>query len=74
MSRMTPSLVLAALLALGLSASAAELPSRAAKPKPVEKARACEIQGQSGLALAGGVCMKISGSVSVGATVGDSKH
>jgi hypothetical protein len=53
------------------SAQAAELPSRAASPKD-PPARTCEIAGVRGLLTAGGVCLKISGSVSGQMSAGSS--
>ena len=56
-------------------AGAAELPSRAVKVKPAEeRARACEIGGQRGVAFSYGACLRISGYVSVGAATGRVKH
>ena len=55
----------AALWACG--ASAAELPSRAAKTKaPQDKARTCFIDGAKGVETPGGMCIRVSGYVSVG--------
>jgi len=67
-------LALLALLAASVGANAAELPSRAAKPKADDKARVCEIGGERGFAVPGGGCVKISGYVSVGAAAGNVKH
>ena len=61
-------LVAVALLVGAYGAGAAELPSRAAKPKSDGKARSCEIDGERGVVLPGGGCVKIGGYVSVGAT------
>jgi hypothetical protein len=63
-----------ALVALGISAHAAELPSRTAKPKFDDKARACEIDGERGIALPAGGCVKIGGYLSVGVAAGNVKH
>ncbi len=71
---MSARFVVVALIAASLGAQAAELPSRAEKPKAGEKARACEIEGEQGLALPGGGCVKIGGSITVGATAGNIKH
>jgi hypothetical protein len=59
---------------LATAAGAAELPSRAARAKPEEKLRTCEIGGAQGVLLANGTCIKIGGYVSVGATSGSLKH
>jgi hypothetical protein len=63
---------LALLCACG--AGAAELPSRAAKTKPAEKPRICEIGGEQGFVTPGGGCMRVGGYVSVGVTGGNVKH
>jgi hypothetical protein len=62
-------LALAAALALAASgARAAELPTRLHDPKrEPPKARTCEIDGERGVALPGGGCVKVGGYVSVGA-------
>ena len=60
--------VVATLMAASLGAQAAELPSHAARTRPEAKAGACEIDGERGIALPGGGCVKLSGYVSVGAT------
>jgi hypothetical protein len=53
----------------GFAASAAELPSRNAKPATPEKMQTCDIDGQPGFKLPGGeTCMRISGYVSAGVT------
>jgi hypothetical protein len=65
---MSPRLAGVALAMIAAGASAAELPSRAEKPKAEDKARACEIDGERGIALPGGGCVKIRGYVSVGVT------
>ena len=63
----------AALLACG--AGAAELPSRAVKPKLAEaKARECRIGGEPGVKTMSGVCVRVSGYVSVGVTAGVLRH
>ena len=63
----------AALWACG--AGATELPSRAVKAKPPEvKARECVIAGERGFETPGGVCVRVSGYVSVGVTAGDVGH
>jgi len=54
--------LVASILALA-SAEAAELPSRAAAPKE-KPAKTCEVAGARGFLTEGGVCVKISGSVS----------
>ena len=53
---------------------AAELPSRAAKAKPAEKLRTCEIAGEQGVLLANGTCVRVSGYVSSGVEAGNVKH
>lgn len=53
------------------SASAAELPTRAAAPKD-PPARTCEIAGVRGILTDGGVCLKISGYVSGQVAAGSS--
>ena len=54
-------------LMLGASCSAAELPTKLAKPKPAAKAEKCEIDGQPGFRVAGSdTCLRISGYVSAG--------
>jgi hypothetical protein len=61
-------LALAAVALAASGACAAELPTRLHDPKcEAPKARPCEIDGESGVALPGGGCVKIGGYVSVGA-------
>ena len=60
-----------ALAALASVAGAAELPSRAAKAKPEEKLRTCEIGGEQGVLLDNGTCLRISGYISAGVTGGN---
>lgn len=67
-------LALIALAASAVAAQAAELPTRHAKSRPDDKAQACEIDGQRGVELPGGGCMKIGGYVGVGASAGNIKH
>jgi hypothetical protein len=74
MSRRSRRFALVALVAASVGAHAAELPSRAAKPKADDKARACEIAGERGIALPNGGCVKISGYVSAGVAAGNTKH
>ncbi len=49
---------------------AAELPSQYQKSKPPAAARHCDIGGSPGMQSANGVCVKVSGYVSVGFTAG----
>jgi hypothetical protein len=67
-------IVVAALLALQ-TATAAELPSRQAKPAPA--AKKCQIDGQEGVVIPGSeTCLRLSGAVSAQTTfgtVGDSR-
>ena len=63
-----------ALAALATVAGAAELPSRAAKTKPEEKLRTCEIGGMQGVLLGNGTCLRNSGYVSAGVSGGNVKH
>ncbi len=64
--------VLAALVG---AATAAELPSRGDRAKPTEaKARACEIDGERGVELPGGACVRVSGYVSTGISAGTLKR
>jgi hypothetical protein len=66
----------AALLGAGVS-DAAELPTQSIptkKPKPAgESAKTCNIAGISGVLLANGVCVKMSGYISTGFGVGQVK-
>ena len=65
---------LAALTFAG-AAAAAELPSRAEKAKPAAgKAQECEIDGERGMALPGGGCVRVGGYVSVGVGAGNVKR
>jgi hypothetical protein len=63
-------LALLALAATFATAEAAELPTRLSKPKPHDKAPACEIAGEPGAALPGGGCIKIGGVINVGVGAG----
>ncbi len=57
------------------AATAAELPSREEKSKPVEaKVRACEIDGERGMELPGGTCVRVSGYFSAEVSAGTLKH
>jgi hypothetical protein len=63
------------LIELNFGANAAELPSRATKPLSADqKDRACEIEGERGVALPNGGCVRISGYVSVGVSAEKPKH
>jgi hypothetical protein len=54
---------------------AAELPSRNAKStQSDQKAHDCMIDGEHGIELPGGTCMRISGYVSTGVSAGTIKH
>ena len=65
----------AALLLAAAGASAAELPTRLHDPKKEPpKARACEIDGERGVELPGGGCVKVGGYVSFGVSSGNLKH
>ncbi len=56
-------------------AGAAELPSRALKARPPEaKARECRIGGERGVATTSGLCVRVSGYVSVGVSSGALRH
>jgi hypothetical protein len=67
---------LGALLALTITmtsivAAAAELPTtRSAPPK---RAQICHVGGMTGVIAAGGLCIKVSGSVTAGVDVGNLK-
>jgi hypothetical protein len=68
---------LACLAALGLTgaAAAAELPARAEKSeRAAQTTRECEIDGERGVALPGGGCVRVSGYVSVGVGAGNVRH
>ena len=70
--KLTPvaSIVLAALLAAGLDARGAELPSREARP-PAAKAKTCTVNGVPGVVMPGSdVCLRLSGSASASVAVG----
>ncbi len=68
-------LALAAALACAQSVSAAELPSRSAKASQADqKARECTIDGEPGIELPGGTCVRISGYVSTGVSAGNVKR
>jgi len=68
-------LIILATFAWTGASSAAELPSRQAKSKPVDpRAHECVIDGERGVALPGGGCVRMSGYVSVGVTGGNIKH
>ena len=68
-------LALAAAFAFAHTAWAAELPSRSAKSTLADqKARDCTIDGERGVELPGGACMRISGYVSTGVSAGTVKH
>jgi hypothetical protein len=70
--RRASALVAAALWAYG--ACAAELPSRGVKTKaPQGKVRTCLIGGEKGMETASGMCIRVSGYVSVGVT-GSLRH
>ena len=57
------------------SAGAAELPSRAEKARPPEaKTRECRIAGERGVESVTGVCLRVSGYVSVGFSSGALRH
>ncbi len=69
-------LALAALASFPCAGGAAELPSQAKKPKPPETARAvetCNIGGVVGVVAANGVCVRLSGYISVGVAAGTVK-
>jgi hypothetical protein len=54
-----------------ISARAAELPTREAKPAEMDKAKPCSIDGQPGVVLPGSqTCVRLSGSVSAQVTAG----
>jgi hypothetical protein len=67
-----------ALLAVALwacGAGAAELPSRGVKTKAApDKGRTCLIEGERGVETPGGMCIRVSGYVSVGIGGGDVKR
>jgi hypothetical protein len=66
-------LALICLAAFVSAASAAELPSRDAKP-PAQKAKRCEIGGQPGVLTADGqTCIRVSGYISSQFTGGSLK-
>jgi hypothetical protein len=68
-------LVLAAVFVCAHTAWAAELPSRNAKSVQSDsKAHDCMIDGERGVELPGGTCMRISGYVSSGVSAGTVKH
>jgi hypothetical protein len=68
-------LVVLATVVCTVAAVAAELPTRNAKVRPPEaKPPTCEIGGGPGFVTPGGVCVRISGYVSVGATSGNVRH
>ena len=63
-------------VAASLTARAAELPSQYnqhKKSKPPEAAKHCNVGGSAGVMAANGVCVKLSGFVSTGFTVGGPK-
>ena len=63
-------LIAVALWACG--ASGAELPSRGVKTKaPQDKLRTCLIDGEKGIETPGGMCIRVSGEVSVEVGGGD---
>jgi hypothetical protein len=63
-----------AIALLGLScAEAAELPSQMKNAKPRETVKHCNIAGSPGFLAANGVCMRISGYISAGVSVGHVK-
>jgi hypothetical protein len=63
-------LVAAAVVSAPTGAGAAELPSRNAPPSAA-KAETCSVDGAPGVRLPGGqTCLRISGSVSAGASAG----
>jgi hypothetical protein len=66
---------LAVAFACAHSVWAAELPSRSAKATQADhKARDCMIDGEHGVELPGGGCVRISGYVSTGVSAGNAKH
>jgi hypothetical protein len=66
---------LSAAFAFTHSAWAAELPSRNAKATQADrKAHDCMIDGERGVELPGGGCVRISGYVSTGVSAGNVKH
>jgi hypothetical protein len=66
---------LAAAFACAHSVWAVELPSRNAKStKADQKARECTIEGEQGVELPGGGCVRISGYVSTGVSAGNVKR
>jgi hypothetical protein len=68
-------LVLAAAFVCAHTVTAAELPSRNAKStQPDQKVRDCMIDGERGVELPGGTCVRISGYVSSGVSAGTINH
>jgi hypothetical protein len=68
-------LALAAAFVCTHTVSAAELPSRNAKStQPDQKVRDCMIDGERGVELPGGTCVRISGYVSSGVSAGTINH
>jgi hypothetical protein len=67
MTALTARLALVALtmLAAATAASAAELPTQAKKAKPAETLKHCNVGGSPGVLAANGMCVKVSGYVSV---------
>lgn len=68
-----PRRIAAAVLAVLVSSAvlaAAELPSQARKPKQAEAVKHCNIGGSPGVQGANGICVKLSGYVSAGFTIG----
>jgi hypothetical protein len=62
-------LAVAALALFGVAASAAELPTL--KPKRVEAARKCNIDGMTGMTVPGSnLCVRIGGYISAGVAAG----
>jgi len=68
-------LVLCAAALWACGATAAELPSRGVKTKPPQdKARTCDIDGVRGIETPDGMCIRVSGYVSVGVGGGNVLH
>ncbi len=56
---------------LAVAAQAAELPTM--KPPPTAPLKKCNVGGMAGVAVPGGVCVKVGGYVAAGAHAGNVK-
>jgi hypothetical protein len=65
------SILLASAAVVAAAAEAAELPTMRAPPP--KRAETCHVGGMEGVRTAGGLCVKISGSVSAGVDTGNLK-